>query len=92
MKNNKSQLFIVDKIVKGKNNIMEAIFEDNKIHTLFVISDKGEIVDVKMQTTYKALVIEAMRVLKKLPKFKPDIQNSSTVKVRCNLSIAFGLE
>lgn len=92
MKNYKSPTVYCWWNCKRENYIIETIFEDNKIHTLFEIDDKVENVDFKIRTTYKALVKEAMRVLKKLPKFKPDIQNSSTVKVRCNLSIAFGLE
>ena len=64
----------------------------HKIYTQFVIDDKGEIVDVKIRTAYKTLEKEALRVIKKLPKFKPGIQNSKTVKVRYNLPIAFSLE
>ena len=64
----------------------------HKIYTQFVIDDKGEIVDVKIRTAYKTLEKEALRVIKKLPKFKPGIQNSRTVKVRYNLPIAFSLE
>ena len=64
----------------------------HKIYTQFVIDDKGEIVDVKIRTAYKTLEKEALRVIKKLPKFKPGIQNSKTVKVRYNLPISFSLE
>ncbi|WP_158840131.1 energy transducer TonB [Polaribacter sp. L3A8] len=64
----------------------------HKIQTQFVIDDKGEIVDVKIRTAYKGLEKEALRVIKKLPKFKPGKQNSRTVKVRYNLPIAFRLE
>ena len=64
----------------------------HKIYTQFVIDDKGEIVDVKIRTAYKTLEKEALRVIKKLPKFKPGIQNSRAVKVRYNLPIAFSLE
>lgn len=64
----------------------------HKIHTQFVIDDKGEIVDVKISTAYKTLEKEALRVIEKLPKFKPGTQNSRTVKVRYNLPIAFSLQ
>ncbi|KGL62628.1 energy transducer TonB [Polaribacter sp. Hel1_85] len=64
----------------------------HKIQTQFVIDDKGEIVDVKIRTAYKALEKEANRIIKKLPKFKPGKQNSKTVKVRYNLPISFRIE
>lgn len=64
----------------------------HKIHTQFVIDNKGEVVDVKIRTVYKTLEKEALRVIKKLPKFKPGKQNSNTVNVRYNLPIAFSLE
>lgn len=64
----------------------------HKIQTQFVIDNKGEIVDVKIRTAYKGLENEALRVIKKLPKFKPGKQNSRTVKVKYNLPIAFSLE
>jgi protein TonB len=64
----------------------------HKIQTQFVIDDKGEIVDVRIRTAYKPLEKEALRVIKKLPKFKPGKQNSRTVKVRYNLPIAFSLQ
>ncbi|MEO9571056.1 MAG: energy transducer TonB [Polaribacter sp.] len=64
----------------------------HKIQTQFVIDNKGEIVDVKIRTAYKALEKEANRIIKKLPKFKPGKQNSKTVKVRYNLPISFRIE
>ncbi|WP_343328294.1 energy transducer TonB [Polaribacter staleyi] len=64
----------------------------HKIQTQFVIDDKGDVVDVMIRTAYKGLEKEALRVIKKLPKFKPGKQNSRTVKVRYNLPIAFRLE
>mgnify|MGYP005997544827 CR=1 FL=1 len=64
----------------------------HKIQTQFVIDDKGEVVDIKIRTAYKALEKEANRIIKKLPKFKPGKQNSKTVKVRYNLPISFRIE
>ncbi len=64
----------------------------HRIHTQFVIDDKGDVVDVKIRTTYKALEKEANRIIKKLPKFKPVKQNNKTVKVRYNLPISFSIE
>lgn len=64
----------------------------HKIQTQFVIDDKGEIVDIKIRTAYKALEKEANRIIKKLPKFKPGKQNSKTVKVRYNLPISFRIQ
>ena len=64
----------------------------HKIYTQFVIDDKGEVVDVKIRTSYKALEKEANRIIKKLPKFKPGKQNNKTVKVRYSLPISFSIE
>ena len=64
----------------------------HKIQTQFVIDNKGEVVDIKIRTAYKALEKEAKRIIKKLPKFKPGKQNSKTVKVRYNLPISFRIE
>ena len=64
----------------------------HKIQTQFVIDNKGEVVDIKIRTAYKALEKEANRIIKKLPKFKPGKQNSKTVKVRYNLPISFRIE
>ena len=64
----------------------------HRIHTQFVIDDKGEVVDVRIKTAYKALEKEANRIIKKLPKFKPGKQNNRTVKVRYNLPISFSIE
>ena len=64
----------------------------HRIHTQFVIDDKGEVVDVRIKTAYKALEKEANKIIKKLPKFKPGKQNNRTVKVRYNLPISFSIE
>ena len=64
----------------------------HKIQTQFVINDKGEVVDIRIRTAYKTLEKEALRIIKKLPKFKPGKQNDRTVKVRYNLPISFSLE
>lgn len=64
----------------------------HKIFTQFVIDDKGEVVNIKIRATHKALEKEANRIIRKLPKFKPGKQNTKTVKVRYNLPIAFSIE
>lgn len=63
-----------------------------KILTQFVIDDKGEVIDVKIKTTHKTLEKEANRVINKLPKFKPGIQNNNFVKVKYTLPISFRID
>lgn len=65
---------------------------NHKIFTQFVIDNYGNVVDIKVRTTSKSLKREAVRLIKKLPKFKPGKQNDKFVKVRYSLPIAFSIE
>lgn len=60
----------------------------------FVVRDTGEISDVELAGAKKGAGLdeEAMRVVKKMPKWKPGKQNGQMVSVYFNLPINFRLE
>jgi protein TonB len=62
------------------------------IYTQFVIDKEGNVVDIKVKAPHPRLVKEANRIVKKLPKFKPGIQNDQPVKVKYTLPISFMVE
>jgi protein TonB len=62
------------------------------IYTQFVIDRDGNVVDIKVKAPHPRLVKEANRIVKKLPKFKPGIQNDKPVKVKYTLPISFMVE
>jgi protein TonB len=63
-----------------------------RIQTEFVINKVGNIIDVRIRAPHKRLEKETQRIIKKLPKFKPGRQNSSTVKVKYLLPITVRVE
>ena len=68
-----------DKSLKGKQ----------KIYVQFIISNTGEVKDVKARAAHKALEIEAKRVIKLLPKMTPGMQEGKAVNVPYSLPIMF---
>lgn len=64
----------------------------NKILTQFVIDKTGNITDVQIRAPHPRLKKEANRVINKIPKFKPGIQNDKPAKVRYTLPISFMVE
>ena len=63
-----------------------------RIQTEFVINKVGNVIDVRIRAPHKRLEKETQRIIKKLPKFKPGRQNSSTVKVKYLLPITVRVE
>ena len=61
----------------------------HKIFTQFIIDDKGDIVDIKINAPHSKLKKEAQKLIKKLPKFTPGMQHNRAVKVRYTLPISF---
>ena len=58
----------------------------------FIIDDKGNVIDIKINAPHKELEKETKRIIKKLPKFTPGKQNNKNVKVRYYLPINFRVE
>ncbi|SNR17553.1 energy transducer TonB [Tenacibaculum jejuense] len=63
-----------------------------RIVTQFVIDKKGEITDIVIRAPHPRLKKETSRIIKKIPKFKPGIQNNEPAKVRYTLPISFMVE
>ncbi len=63
-----------------------------KIYVLFKIDKNGDIVDIEARAPHKRLEIEAIKVVKKLPKMEPGKQRTRTVGVKYVLPISLHLE
>ena len=61
----------------------------HKIFTQFIIDDKGNVVEIKINAPHIKLKNESEDLLLKLPKFTPGKQQNKTVKVRYTLPITF---
>jgi len=61
----------------------------HKIYTQFVIDDKGDVVDIKINAPHVKLKQETLDLIEKLPKFTPGKQQNKTVKVKYTLPITF---
>ncbi len=60
-----------------------------RIMTQFVIDKNGLITDIKINAPHPRLTKETKRIINKIPKFKPGIQNNEPTKVRYTLPISF---
>ena len=67
---------------------------EGKIFVQFVVDWEGNIRDVQTTGAHKGagLEEEAMRVVKKMPRWKPGKQNGQAVTVRFNLPISFSIQ
>jgi len=63
-----------------------------KIYVLFKIDKNGDIVDIEARASNKRLEIEAIKVVKKLPKMEPGKQRTRAVSVKYVLPISLHLE
>lgn len=81
----------------GKHIIYPASAQDNnvqgKVYVDFIVSKKGKIKDVKIvKGVHKVLDEEAMRVIRKMPKWTPGEHEGEKISVRYTLPINFNLE
>ncbi|WP_442265073.1 energy transducer TonB [Tenacibaculum sp. ZS6-P6] len=63
-----------------------------RIVTQFVIDKSGLITDIVIRAPHPRLKKETDRIIKKIPRFKPGIQNNEPAKVRYTLPISFMVE
>ncbi len=67
--------------------------EQVRVNVLFMVNEKGQVVDIKMRSRYKALENEIVRVLKRLPKLKPGLDaRRKPTRVRYGLAMIFQVE
>ena len=63
-----------------------------KIHTQFIIDDKGNVMDIKIRAPHTKLKKETQQLIEKLPKFTPGKQNDKNVRVKYTLPISFQVD
>ncbi len=64
----------------------------NKIITQFIIDKNGIVTDIKIRAPHPRLEKEANKIIKKIPQFKPGLQQGKPVKVRYTQPITFMVE
>jgi hypothetical protein len=63
-----------------------------RISVIFKIDTQGEVIDVRARAAHPELEIEAKRVIKLLPQFKPGVQKGQVVTVPYSLPILFQVD
>jgi len=64
-----------------------------RVYVEFIISENGEIADVKIaRGVHPLLDNEALRVVKSMPKWKPGVQGGKKVSVNFHVPINFVLQ
>lgn len=64
-----------------------------RVICIFVVNEDGSLSDIEiLRGISRALDMEAVRVLKTMPKWVPGFQDGRKVKVKCSLPITFRLE
>jgi len=81
----------------GKTIIYPKSAKDNKIEGVvivsFVVDKEGGLTDLHiLRSPDEAISLEALRVLKLCPKFKPGIQNGRPVRVQYSMPLTFSLK
>lgn len=67
--------------------------KSGKVYVSFTVGKEGQITDViVMRNLFPSLDMEAVRLVKSMPNWKPGMQDGKPVRVRYNLPIAFQLK
>lgn len=67
--------------------------KSGKVFVSFTVGKEGQITDViVMRNLFPSLDMEAVRLVKSMPNWKPGMQNGKPVRVRYNLPISFQLK
>lgn len=64
---------------------------EGRVSLLFVINEKGEVVNIRTRAKHWLLEEEASRIARKLPKMKPAMKDGKPVKFVCSFPINFKL-
>lgn len=75
----------IPEMIREMGNVKE------KVGVVFVVDKDGSVIDVELKhsSRYKELNNEALRVIKKMPKWEPGLQHGNPVKVRLILPMRF---
>ena len=65
-----------------------------KVYLSFVVEKNGKITNIKVEKSsgHRSLDLEALRLIRKMPKWKPGKLGLRKVRTRCRLPIVFTLE
>ncbi|MBP7168387.1 MAG: energy transducer TonB [Bacteroidia bacterium] len=67
--------------------------KSGRVYVSFIVGKEGQITDViVMRNLFPSLDMEAVRLVKSMPNWKPGMQNGKPVRVRYNLPISFQLK
>lgn len=86
----------ISKLVSRKFNVdigsEHGISGRQRIYTQFTIDKKGNVTDIKIRGPHSALEREAERVINKIPKMEPGLQQNEPVGVKYTLPIVFDVK
>ena len=86
----------ISKFIKQEFNSSIAnalnISEPQQVAAFFIIDENGKLSGMKIRDTELTIQAEIVRVLKKIPKMKPAIQDGINVPVLCSMLVTYGSE
>jgi TonB family protein len=70
---------------------MDSIIDLRKVYISFVVQEDGSVVEVQIErgSNCAACDVEAVRLVKSMPKWKPGRWNGEIIRMRCRLPIKF---
>ena len=86
----------ISKFIKQEFNLSISnaldISEPQQVAAFFIIDENGKLSGMKIRDSEVTIQAELVRVLKKIPKMKPAIQDGINVPVLCSMLVTYGNE
>ena len=86
----------ISKFIKQEFNLSIAnaldISEPQQVAAFFIIDENGKLSGMKIRDSEVTIQAEIVRVLKKIPKMKPAVQDGINVPVLCSILVTYGSE